>query len=63
MHDVAQQTFPLYDRILKGTLTQRLIDWREEDVSIEEMTFRLRDLDVVVSSMTVRRWLQEIEAA
>lgn len=66
MHDMPpgpQPTFPLFDRLLEGTLTKRLVDWQGDDLSSEEMAFRLRELGCVVSAGTVRRWLQQIEAA
>lgn len=61
MSDVAQATFPLYDRILGGTLTQKLVEWTAEGESSTEIAWKLRELDVFVSPMTVKRWLNKIE--
>lgn len=63
MHGMAQQpTFPLYDRILGGRLTQLLLEWQAEGESTTEMTWKLRELDVHVHPMTVKRWLDKIDA-
>lgn len=63
MNAVAQPTFPLYDRLLNGKLTQLLADWQAEGLSATAMAFELRDRDCVVSPETVRRWLHQLEAA
>lgn len=64
MHDMpAQPTFPLYDRLLDGKLTELLLEWQADEVPTEEMAYRLRDRGVVVHSRTVRRWIEKIEAA
>lgn len=54
----AQETFPLYDRILDGRLGEMLADWRGEDPrpSWAEISYRLRDHDIIVTAETVRRW-------
>lgn len=59
---MAQATFPLYDRILGGTLTQLLVRWQAEGESATEIAWKLRERDVFVSPMTVKRWLNKIDA-
>ena len=62
MSDMARtSTFLLYDRILDGGLQARLLEWREEGVSVTDMAYRLRDKDVKVAPETVRRWLHRID--
>lgn len=51
-------TFPLVDRILDGTLAERLEAWRSEGMTFEDIAFQLRsEYDVKVSVATVCRWL------
>jgi intein-encoded DNA endonuclease-like protein len=51
-------TFPLVDRILEGTLAQRLESWRAEGKTYDDIAFLLRsEHDVKVSTATVCRWL------
>lgn len=52
-------TFDLYDRILGGTLRQLLTDWRTEGLSLEDISYKLRDLDVQAKAATVGRWIKE----
>jgi len=52
-------TFDLYNRILKGKFPQMLADWRAEGLSLEEIAYRLRDIDVQATANTVGRWLKE----
>lgn len=52
-------TFPLYDRITGGKLTQLLTDWRAEGVSFDVMAERLRDMGIAASRSTVNRWCAE----
>lgn len=59
-----QATFPLYDRILGGTLTALIRDNRKAGLTPAEIRDVLRDdHDVTVSVETVRRWVRELEAA
>jgi len=55
----AQSTFDLYDRILGGQLRRLLADWRAEGLSLEDIAYRLRDMDVQAKSVTVGRWIKE----
>lgn len=48
--------FDLYDRLLDGGLTKLLREWREQGVTLDEQSFRLRDHGVTASRDTVRRW-------
>ena len=52
-------TFPLYDRILKGTLTGLLEEWRAEGVTYDEIAERLRGRGVQTTRSTVQRWCAE----
>ncbi len=62
MSDMARtSTFLLYDRILEGGLRSLLLGWRDEGVSITDMTFRLHERDVKVAPETVRRWLHRLD--
>lgn len=55
------RTFPLYDRILNGQLASTLHAWKAEGLSIEEITWRLREEhDIRVSIATVHRWFAQI---
>lgn len=53
--------FDLYDRILGGQLASILTGMRAEGLSIVDVTFRLRALEVHVSTDTVARWLRQVE--
>lgn len=55
-----QPLFPLYDRILGGTLQSLLTTWRAEGLSYESMRSRLQDMDVRVTTETVRRWCGDL---
>lgn len=54
-------TFALYDRIHGGSLSKLLPEWRTEGASLQEISFRLREMDVHAGPKTVSRWLSEIE--
>lgn len=60
-------TFPLYDSALGGELIPLLSEWKAEGISLQEMTWRLRERLVPlglspVSPDTVRRWLRQLDA-
>jgi transposase len=55
-------TFELYDRLHGGNLGEKLSGWRAEGASLAEIAFRLREIDIPVSTDTVRRWLKDVEA-
>lgn len=55
--------YDLYDRILDGRLASILTELRAEGLSIVEVTFRLRAMDVHVSTDTVARWLRRVQVA
>lgn len=55
-------TYPLVDRILDGRLAEILTAWNDEDLSLLEMTFRLRtEHDIRVSVATVQRWVADLK--
>lgn len=55
-------TYPLVDRLLDGKLAETLIAWDDQGDGVEEITYRLRsEHDVVLSTSTVRRWLDRIK--
>ncbi len=54
-------TLDLYDRLLDGKVRPLLREWAHEGLSLDEMAYRLRDLDVTVSRSTVGRWLKVLE--
>ena len=52
-------TYPLVDRALGGTLDTLLKEWREEGLSLADISYRLRsDHDIKVSANTIGRWLK-----
>jgi hypothetical protein len=52
-----QSLRPLVDRLLGGSLTARLDAQRREGMSFEAMAESLkRDLNIVVTGETIRRW-------
>lgn len=55
-------TLDLYDRLLAGQMRVLLRQWRDEGLSLDEMAYRLRDLDVTASRSTVGRWLKVLDA-
>lgn len=55
-----QSLFPLFDRILDGTLADRLRDARQQGLSYNEIAIRLRDDGVKVTGETVRRWVLDL---
>jgi len=55
-------TFPLYDRLLDGTLTEKLRAWRTEGLTLLAIRDRLAQHDVKVSVETVRRWCDDVGA-
>ena len=55
-------TLDLYDRLLDGQMRVLLRQWRAEGLSLDEMAYRLRDLDVTASRSTVGRWLKVLDA-
>lgn len=54
-------TLDLYDRLLDGKVRPLLRQWAGEGLSLDEMAYRLRDLEVTVSRSTVGRWLKTLE--
>ena len=54
--------YPLLDRLLDGTLADRLTEWRSvQGLSYDGISKRLLvDHDVDVSTDTVRRWLDDL---
>lgn len=48
--------FPLADKVLGGTLEQRLREGRERGDSHEDLARALHADDIAVSSETVRQW-------
>lgn len=48
------------DRLLEGTLDERLRQYRAEGMSAERIAFELRAQQVEVSRETVRRWINEM---
>ena len=54
-------TLDLYDRLLDGQVRVLLRQWREEGLSLDEMAYRLRDMDVTASRSTVGRWLKVLD--
>ena len=57
-------TYPLVDRLLDGKLAETLSAWEAQGDGIEEITYRLRsEHDVVLSTSTVRRWLEKVRDA
>lgn len=55
-------TLDLFDRLLDGKMRPLLRQWSVEGLSLDEMAYRLRDLEVTVSRSTVGRWLKTLEA-
>ena len=55
-------TLDLYDRLLDGQVRVQLRQWREEGLSLDEMAYRLRDMEVTASRSTVGRWLKALDA-
>jgi hypothetical protein len=55
-------TFPLHDRLLGGTLTDKLRGWRNEGLTLLAIRDRLAEHDVKVSIETVRRWCDDVGA-
>lgn len=55
-------TFPLHDRLLGGTLADKLRAWRADGDSLLTIRDRLSAHDVNVSVETVRRWCDEVGA-
>lgn len=51
--------YPLADRVLGGTLHDRLLGWRTEGRSLREMVELLAAEGIDVTSETVRRWCRE----
>lgn len=51
-----RNTFHLWDRILNGELTTLLRTWKDEGITLDEQSTRLRARGVTVSRETVRRW-------
>ena len=59
---MGETIYSLLDRLLEGTLDDRLREWRSEGLSLNGITKRLhREHDIDVSTDTVRRWLMEID--
>ncbi len=57
-------TYPLVDRLLGGTLTEKLTAWDADGDKPEEIAYRLRsEYDVALSSSTVRRWINKAKEA
>lgn len=62
-------TLPLYDALLDGQLSELLTTWRTEGVSIQEMTWRLRERMAdhpeiaPVGPDTIRRWIRQLKIA
>ena len=54
-------TLDLYDRLLDGQVRVLLRQWRDAGLSLDEMAYRLRDLDVTASRSTVGRWLKVLD--
>ena len=53
--------YALVDRLLGGTLTDKLTAWRNAGTSYDEIAYRLRaDHDVNVSTATVYRWCADL---
>jgi hypothetical protein len=52
--------YPLVDMALGGTLKQRLTDHRAVGDSFEDIAVELRQVGVLVSSETVRRWCHDL---
>ncbi len=55
-------TLDLYDRLLDGKVRSLLRQWNTENLSLDEMAYRLRDMDVSVSRSTVGRWLKVLDS-
>lgn len=57
-------TYPLVDRLLDGKLAETLTAWNDQGAGVEEITYRLRsEHDVILSTSTVRRWLEKARTA
>lgn len=58
-------SFPLYDEMkFGGKLADLLRQWRDEDKSLDDITYLLRsEHEVHVSRSTVKRWVDQAEAA
>lgn len=57
-----QSNFELYDRLVfRGGLAKQLTDWRTEGHSYEEIAYRMREKGVIVTSVTVWRWVRDME--
>lgn len=57
-------TFPLYDRLLDGHLTEILERLLADGLSIPQVRDRIRDEHKVdVSDATVRRWIADLDKA
>lgn len=52
-------SFELYNRILEGKLPTILAELRAEGLSLEDIAYRLRDMNVQAKAGTVGRWLKE----
>jgi hypothetical protein len=51
-------TFPVYDRLLDGQLGAKLLGWRADGLTAEDIAFLLRsDFEIKVSVSTIHRWL------
>lgn len=56
-------TFPLHDRLTDGRLSKELLELRAQGLSYFEIALRIRqDLDIEVSTDTVRRWIALLPA-
>lgn len=56
--------FPLVDRLLDGSLADKLAAWRADGLSYFEISNRLRvEHDVQITPDTVRRWCQQATEA
>ncbi len=62
MPDVSRSIYPLIDRILGGTLAERLAEWEAEGLSPAQMSNRLyEECAIDVSYRTIYRWLAPVE--
>jgi hypothetical protein len=51
-------TYPVYDRLLDGQLGAKLLAWRTDGLTAEDIAFLLRtDHEIKVSVSTIHRWL------
>ena len=59
---MGETIYSLLDRLLEGTLDDRLRQWKADGLSLASITKRLHtEHDIDVSTDTVRRWLAAIE--